>query len=140
MKVSTKGKYALLIMIELAKNVEQTCSITDLAKTTGISNKYLEKIISLLVKENLVKAFRGANGGYQLANFADQITLGQVMRATEGSLITVECVNNNEVVCDMQDSCLSVSVWLGLDRAINKYFDSITLDDVINKRVLSKKL
>jgi len=136
MKISTKGRYALRVMADIALNGEdKKITIVELASRNSISDKYLEQIISLMVKNNLLLSFRGAQGGYKLSRPAKEITIGEIMRATEGKLETVSCINSNEK-CDKAEMCLTVNVWAKLDKIVNEFFDSTTLDDVIHKRVL----
>lgn len=135
MKISTKGRYALRVMADIALNFEnQNVSITELSSRNGISDKYLEQIISLLVKDKLLVSFRGAQGGYKLAKPTNQITVGQIIQATEGKLETASCVTSNEK-CDMAEKCLTVNVWFKLDRIVNDFFNSTTLEDVINNNL-----
>ena len=136
MKVSTKGRYALRVMAYIALNSdEKNVSINELAERNSISDKYLEQIISTLVKHNLLLSFRGPQGGYKLARTAKEITVGEIINSTEGNLETVSCINGTEK-CDMAETCLTVNVWAKLDKIVNDFFNSTTLDDVINKRVL----
>lgn len=137
MKISTKGRYALRVMAYIALNSQEdkTISITELAERNSISVKYLEQIISLLVKHELLLSFRGAQGGYKLAKPAKEITIGEIMNSTEGILETVSCLNGNEK-CDMSETCLTVNVWAKLDKIVNDFFNSTTLEDVVKKRVL----
>ena len=96
MKISTKGRYALRVMAYIAINCEEKkISINELAERNGISDKYLEQIISVLVKNNLLVSFRGAQGGYKLARPAKEITVGEIMNSTEGTLETVSCSLSN---------------------------------------------
>ena len=119
MKISTKCRYALRVMADIALNFEnQNVTITELASRNGISDKYLEQIISLLVKENLLISFRGAQGGYKLARSTKDITVGQIIGATEGKLETASCVSSGEK-CDMAEKCLTVNVWFKLDKIVN---------------------
>ncbi len=136
MKISTKGRYALKIMTDIAihsngKNV----SIMDIASRNRISDKYLEQIISLLVKNKLLVSFRGSQGGYRLTKTPSEISVGEIIRATEGNLETVSCLTGNEK-CDMAEKCLTVNVWAKLNEIVNDFFDSTTLEDVITKKNL----
>ena len=135
MKISTKGRYALRVMADIALNFkDKNVSITELSNRNGISDKYLEQIISLLVKNNLLKSFRGAQGGYKLEKEPQNITIGEILRATEGNLETVSCINSEEK-CDKAESCLTVNVWFKLNKIINDFFNSTTLEDVITKNI-----
>lgn len=135
MKISTKGRYALRVMADIAVHgKEKNVSITELSIRNKISDKYLEQIISLLVKNELVTSFRGAQGGYKLARDAKDISVGQILEVTEGSLKTVNCVSEGSK-CDLSGACLTASFWGRLDSLITDFFEKTTLDDVINKRV-----
>jgi len=136
MKVSTKGRYALRVMADIAINEKNgNVSITDISNRNKISNKYLEQIISLLVKSNLVISKRGKQGGYILARPASKITVGEIIKQTEGNLETVSCLSGN-TKCDMACNCLTIDVWFKLEKIIQNFLNSTTLEDVINKKVL----
>lgn len=135
MKISTKGRYALRVMADIALNYkDKNVSIMELSNRNNISDKYLEQIISLLVKNDLLQSFRGAQGGYKLSKLASEITIGQIINATEGNFESVSCISGNEK-CDMAENCLTVNVWAKLDKIVNDFFNSTTLDDVVNKRI-----
>lgn len=132
MKISTKGRYALKIMLDLAlhENRENYISLRDISIRQGISNKYLEQIVSKLNKAGYVKAARGNNGGYKLTKKPEEYRVGDILRATEGSLAPIMCVTD-DMQCDRQAECLTYSFWEGLDKVINDYVDSKTLADLI---------
>lgn len=133
MKVSTKGRYALRMMIDLAQNNKGTpVSLKDIAKRQGISDKYLEQIISVLNKAGFVRSIRGAQGGYLLKREPKDYTVGMILRLTEGSLAPVACVENDEITCERLESCATVILWKKLNDAINGVVDSITLQDLID--------
>ena len=135
MKISTKGTYALGIMTDIASHSQdEAIPLTVLANRNNMSVKYLEQIVNMLVKNNLLVSFRGTNGGYKLSRDAKDITIGQILKATEGELQTVSCLNAG-VKCDKVAKCLTVGVWTKLDNIVNDFLNSTTLDDVINKRV-----
>lgn len=135
MKISTKGRYALRVMADIALNFpNKNVTITELSSRNGISDKYLEQIISLLVRKKLLLSFRGAQGGYKLARKTSEITVGDIIKATEGKLETASCVNSSNK-CDMAEKCLTVNVWFKLDRIVNEFFDTTTLEDVITKNL-----
>lgn len=135
MKISTKGTYALRVMADIALNCQdKNVSIAELAQRNHISDKYLEQIISQLVKSDLLQSYRGAQGGYKLSRPASQITIGQILNATEGNFEIVSCISNN-TKCDLAENCLTVNVWAKLDKIVNDFFDNTTLDDVVNKRI-----
>ncbi len=134
MRISTKGRYALNIMIDLAKNSDDNkcVSITEISKRLEISNKYLEQIISALNKNNLVISTRGNNGGYKLSRKPEEYRIGDILRATEGNLSPIDCLSTGKVnVCPKKNKCATLSFWQGLDKVIEEYVDSKTLADLI---------
>lgn len=133
MKVSTKGRYALRMMMDLAQNNNGLpISLKDIAARQGISDKYLEQIISILNKAGYVKSVRGAQGGYMLRREPSEYTAGMILRLTEGSLAPVACVEDEEVECDRLDSCVTVILWKRINEAINGVVDSVTLQDLVD--------
>lgn len=132
MMVSTKGRYALRIMIDLAEhNRENYLPLKDIAKRQSISEKYLESIIKILVQAGFVKGLRGKGGGYRLVRNPNTYTVGSILKLTEGSLAPVaclECVPNN---CERFNSCKTLPMWQKLDRIIDDYFEGITLADLL---------
>ena len=141
MMISTKGRYAVRIMIDLAQNIDNDyISLRDIAKRQEISVKYLEAIISVLHKNKLVSSMRGKSGGYKLAKEVNEYTIGEILRLTEGGLSPVNCLEcQKEDGCQRSSVCLTFPVWSNLDRLVNQYLDSITLEDVIsNKNVRYK--
>ena len=134
MKISTRGRYALNIMIDLAMNDNGSfISLKDIANRQGISNKYLEQIIAMLNKEGYLKTARGNNGGYKLAKKPEEYSIGDILRATEGDLAPIYCLTE-EGECDRREECITFSFWKGLDDVINEYVDSKTLADLIPKK------
>ena len=132
MMVSTKGRYALIVMIDLAANLgEGYVSLSDIAGRQMLSMKYLENVVSILNKGGLLASLRGKNGGYRLAKKPEEYTINEILNLTEGSLAPVECIRNGDLNCDKAASCMTLPLWVGLDRAIEKYLSSVTLDDVI---------
>ena len=133
MKISTKGRYALRLMIDLASNSNgNPISLKDVAKRQGISDKYLEQIISVLNKAGYVRSVRGAQGGYLLKMEPSEYTVGMILRLTEGSLSPVACVEDDTIVCDKIDSCVTVMVWKKINDAVNNVVDNITLQDLVD--------
>lgn len=126
MKMSSKARYGLYIAVELAKKYSETevVPVCTLAQTTGVTEKYLEQIVALMKKENIVDAYRGANGGYKLADAPQNITVGQVLRAVEGNLEIVDCIHHN---CNNKCKCVSQHLWAKLYENINSYLDTISL-------------
>ncbi len=133
MKISTKGRYALRMLIDLAEHKSDGyISLKDIAKRQGISKKYLEQIILSFNKSNILHASRGSQGGYKLSFPPDKYTLGDILRYSEGSLAPVDCIDN--VYCDKSPDCVEKYIWQGLNKVINDYLDSITLQDIIDKK------
>lgn len=132
MKVSTKGRYALRLMLDLAiNNTGEPISLKDIAKRQGISDKYLEQIISVLNKANYVKSVRGAQGGYSLTKRPKEYTVGMILRLTEGSLAPVACVDE-ESTCEKFNDCATALVWHKMNEAINEVVDNMTLQDLVD--------
>ncbi|MBQ8281295.1 MAG: Rrf2 family transcriptional regulator [Lachnospiraceae bacterium] len=132
MRVSTKGRYALRLMLDLAVyNTGTPVSLRDIAKRQGISEKYLEQIISILNKAGLVRSIRGAQGGYILNVLPDKCTVGMILRLTEGDLAPVDCVSQNGEECDRAVSCVTAKIWKQVHDAVNEVIDNITLEDMV---------
>ena len=128
---STKGMYALRAMADLACH-EGWVSLGDVSRRQGISRKYLEQVISLMHKAGYVRSQRGKGGGYQLTRKRDDYTLGGLLRAAEGSLAPVSCLDcTNEELCPQRDTCTTVGVWRDLGRVTSSYLDSRTLADLV---------
>ena len=131
MKISTKGRYAIRVMMDLGMNGnDKFTSLKDIARRQGLSNKYLEQIIAMLNKAGYLETARGNNGGYKLAKKPSEYTIGEILRATEGDLAPIYCLTE-EGECDKRENCKTLSFWKGLDDAINQYVDSKTLEDLI---------
>ena len=134
MKISTKGRYALRMLIDLAMNGKESyVSLKDIAERQNISKKYLEQIVPLLSRSGLLKTNRGYQGGYMLSKKPDQYTVGEILRLTEGSLAPVSCLDTEVNECQRADGCITLPVWQGLYEVITNYLDSITLQDIIEK-------
>ncbi len=132
MKLSTKGRYGVMAMLDLAiHNSEGQISLKSIAERQDISENYLEQLFSLLRKSGLVKSIRGSLGGYVLADQPDKITVGAVLRALEGSLAPVDCVVENDPAnCERSACCVTKMVWEKIRDSINDVVDSITLQDL----------
>ncbi len=131
MKISTKGRYALRVMVDLALNSNgEYITLKEIATRQGISNKYLEQIISLLNKAGYLETARGTSGGYKLAKKPNECIIGDILKATEGDLTLIDCLTQ-EGKCIRQKYCKTYSFWKGLDDVINEYVNSKTLDDLI---------
>ncbi len=134
MKISTKGRYGLRVMLDLAVYGDgKYVSLTDISQRQDVSLKYLESIISSLKGAGLVKSARGKSGGYKLTKTPAEYTVGEILKSAEGDLAPVSCLSKEDP-CPHADQCLSLPVWEGLDKVIDEYLESITLDDVINKK------
>lgn len=131
MRISTKGRYALRLMLSLSQvNDGKPISIKEIAKKENISDKYLEQIISVLNSAGYVRSIRGAQGGYVLRKKPEDYTVGMILRLTEGSLAPVSCVEEEEL-CPRVDSCATIKVWKKLNDAICGVVDHITLADLM---------
>ena len=131
MRISTKGRYALRIMIDLAMNDNgKFISLKDIAARQEISSKYLEQIIAMLNKAGFLETARGNTGGYKLARKPSEYIVGDILRATEGDLTPIYCLTE-EGECSRKENCKTHSFWKGLDNAINEYVNSKTLEDLI---------
>ena len=138
MKVSTRGRYALRLMLDLALNdneAEQYVTIKSISKRQEISGKYLEQIISVLSRAGYVKSVRGSQGGYKLAHPPEEYTVGMILRLIEGSLAPVACMEDEPNQCPRCDKCATLNlVWKQLDEAISGVVDHITLSDLAEKQ------
>ena len=133
MKISTKGRYALRLMLDIALNDAKTpVRIKDIAERQQISDKYLEQIVSSLNKAGFVKSFRGNNGGYMLAKKPEEYTVGMILRLIEGSLAPVACLDDDINNCTRADRCPTLILWEKLYDAISEVVDNITLADLIS--------
>lgn len=136
MKISTKGRYALRLMVDLAENQgDGYVSLKDIASRQEISKKYLEQIVSVLNKPGILLTNRGYQGGYRLAKNANEYTVGDILRLTEGGLAPVSCLERKPLQCDRAEMCPTLSVWKGLYDVLNQYLDSITIQDIVDKDV-----
>ncbi|MDO5128174.1 MAG: Rrf2 family transcriptional regulator [Eubacteriales bacterium] len=132
MKISTKGRYALRLMLDLALyNTKDPIALKDIAKRQDISEKYLEHIISVLNKAGYVRSIRGAQGGYILAKKPEEYTVGMVLRLIEGDLTPVACVGCNPTECERRNTCVTVRVWEKMYDAICGVVDHVTLADLV---------
>ena len=135
MKISTKGRYALRMLLDLAQNQgDGFVALKDIAVRQNVSKKYLEQIVPMLNKSDILLASRGFQGGYRLAKSPDQYTVGAILRIAEGSLAPVACLDHSPILCDRSADCITLPVWQGLNRVINEYLDSITLQDILDQQ------
>lgn len=134
MKISTKGRYALRMMAELARyGDDRVISLKEISQTQEISKKYLEQIVPLLTSAGLLRTTRGTHGGYSFAKPPGTITVGEILRATEGSLAPTACLDTEENLCPRAGVCGTLYVWEGLYKVINDYLNGITLEDIVKR-------
>ena len=134
MKISTKGRYALRMLLDLAEHQgEGFIALKDIASRQQISKKYLEQIVAILNKTDILQTNRGFQGGYKLAKEPAQYTVGSILRQTEGSLSPVACLEQDPINCSRHSCCATLPVWQGLEQVINEYLDSITLQDILQQ-------
>lgn len=134
MLVSTKGRFALRMMVDLAQHVqEEKCSLKEISERQGVSLKYLEQIVPLLTRSGLIRSMRGARGGYHLSRRPEQYTIGDILRATEGNMLTLPCLDPNAPLCERQEHCVTLPFWSGLQDAIDNYIDGTTLEGLIQQ-------
>lgn len=134
MLISTKGRYALRVMVDLAEHqADGFIPLKVIADRQEISEKYLESIIKLLVKARLLNGLRGKGGGYQLTKAPEQYTVGSILRLTEESLAPVSCLEQDAVSCPRMAECRTLPLWQGLNKVINDYLDNITVADLMRQ-------
>lgn len=132
MIVSTKGRYALRVIVDLAEHqTDGFIPLKEIAQRQEISEKYLESILKNLVRSKLLTGLRGKGGGYRLTRAPEQYTVGDILRLTEGSMAPVACLGEDAAQCSRMSSCRTLSMWKKLDDIINDYFDSITIADLM---------
>jgi len=135
MKISTRGRYALRLMVDLAMApADEFVTIKSIAARQEISDKYLEQIITVLSRAGFVKSARGAQGGYKLARPAEDYTVGMILRQIEGSLVPVACMEDEPNQCSRCEKCVTLDVWKQLNDAISGVVDHITLADLAAKQ------
>ena len=139
MRISTRGRYALRVLIDLAQHRDDGyISLKTIAERQGISKKYLDQIMLLLNHTDYLKATRGAQGGYKLAKPPREYTVGGILRATEGSIAPIACLENGGGDCGRHAGCPARYVWHGLEEVMTRYLDSLTLQDVLERDDLGK--
>lgn len=139
MIVSTKGRYALRVMVYLAqRNAEDYIPLKEIAEAEGISQKYLEAIMSTLSKAGFVDAVHGKGGGYRLNRPTGEYTVGGILKLTEGSLATVSCTSQGPSACSRSTCCQTLPMWERLDRMIDEFFEGITLADLLKENEQTK--
>ena len=134
MKISTKGRYALRLMVDLAEHRDSGfIALKDVAKRQNISKKYLEQIVPVLNGAGLLATNRGNRGGYRLAKEPKEYTVGDILRITEGSIAPVSCLDSEVNLCERKNFCQTLYVWEGLYKVVNEYLDGITVQDIVDK-------
>lgn len=133
MRISTKGRYALRLMLDIAMNDAEgkPVRVKDIAKRQEVSGKYLEQIVSVLTKAGYLRSIRGPQGGYLLTKHPDEYTVGMILRITEGSMEPVPCLEEGSEVCERMEECITLPLWRKLNEAISGVFDHTTLADLI---------
>ena len=134
MKISTKGRYALRMMLEFAMHPDVCTKINQVAERQQISEKYLEQIVTILSRAGYVKSMRGAQGGYRLAKDPSEYTVGMILRLTEGSLAPVACLEDDKNQCSRAGICVTLNVWKQLNEAISNVVDHVTLADLVEEQ------
>ena len=133
MIVSTKGRYALRVMVDLARRGEEYVPLKEIAESEGISQKYLESIMTALSKGGFVDAVHGKGGGYRLNRSPDQYTIGSILKLTEGSLAAVSCTTQGPAACSRSECCQTKPMWDKLDKMIDDFFEGITVADLLKE-------
>lgn len=130
--ISTRGRYALRVMIDLAMNQgDGYVPMKDVAARQDLSLKYLEQILPALTKNKLVEGIQGKGGGYRLTKELNEYKIGDILRITEKELAPVSCLAEGAIECPRRDECKTIDFWEGLNRVVNEYIDSRTLDELI---------
>ena len=132
--ISTKGRYALRLMIDIAAYSNgDVVSLKDISNRQNISIKYLEQVVSFLTKSGMLQSVRGNNGGYRLTKRPSDYTVGEILRVAEGTLVPVACLQCDPITCERVEMCSTIDFWKGLNDVINNYVDSVTLEDLATK-------
>lgn len=141
MNVTSKGRYALRVMLDLARHKDEGyISLKTIAERTDCSMKYLEMIVSHLKKAKLVESTRGKEGGYKLCRELSEYSVGEILRCIEDNLAPVSCINKDgNIVCDNVEGCVTIGMWKELDDITNNYLDAVSLEDLITGTKWNKK-
>ena len=132
--ISTRGRYALRVIIDLAENADDgLIPMHKVAERQGISLKYLERILPELVSGRLVEGVHGKGGGYRLTKKPEEISVAEILKLTEGDIAPVACLEDNAVVCDRMEDCRTLPVWKGLNDRINEYLESVKISELMKK-------
>ena len=137
MKISTKGRYGLRILLDIAlyRVGDRPRMIREIANNQEISEKYLEIVLKILVKKKLLKGRRGKGGGYQLTREPSEYTIGEILELAEGNLATVACLVPGAEVCSREEQCITLPLWKKFDGMVHDFFYEITLEDVLNGNI-----
>lgn len=134
MIISTRGRYALRVMIDLAENGNgQYIAMKKIADRQGVSLKYLERILPVLTQNGIVEGVHGKGGGYRLTKKPEEYIVGDILRLTEGNLVPVSCLEDGAPVCERANDCRTLPMWKGLYKLVNDYFDNVRLSDLLKK-------
>ena len=135
MMISTKGRYALRVMINLAENTsDEYMPLKEISEREEISMKYLEMIVAVLQKAGILMSLRGKGGGYKLTKSAKEYTVGSILKLTEGSLAPVACLEHKTSICSRSGDCVTLPMWKKLDKIIDDYLESVTIADLITQQ------
>ena len=134
MKISTRGRYAVRVMLDLAQqDTSEYTPLMDIARRQEISEKYLESIVSMLVKNDVLAALRGKGGGYKLIRRPEEYTVGSILKITEGSFAPVACLEHSPNQCARVAYCKTLPMWEGFQKLAENYFNGITIQDLVNQ-------
>ena len=134
MKISTKGRYALRLMLDIARySGGDNVSLKDVSERQGISLKYLEQIVNALCKAGYLKSQRGSQGGYKMTRKPEEYTVGDILRVTEGDMAPVSCLEGGENLCPRKNVCPTIKFWEGLYKTITSYIDGTTIADLVRE-------
>ncbi len=135
MMISTRGRYALRVIVDLAENAaDGHVPMREVAERQGLSLKYLERILPQLVADTLVEGVHGKGGGYRLSRDPSEISVAEVLKVSEGDIAPVACLEDGAKVCDRIDECRTISVWKGLNERINEYLESVKIADLMKEK------
>ena len=133
MKISTKGRYAIRVILDIAMHDDgKYIPLKDIAKRQDLTVKYLEQIISLLNKAGYLQSLRGNAGGYRLSKKPEECIIGDILRITEGDLAPIPCLKDEINNCSRANECITLPFWQGLDKVIKYYVESVTIQDLID--------
>lgn len=136
MMISTKGRYALRVMLDIAlQPQEEHVSLKAIAQRQEVSMKYLEAIVASMSKAGLLDSLRGKNGGYRLNKLPCEYTIGEILKAAEGEIVSVGCLGDGKGGCEKADACLTLPLWKKLDQVVEDYLESVTLQDILENKL-----